>query len=93
MESLAILKFTPKSAAKVVEKIVQSSVANAGKKGEFLYIKEAWVCPGPALKRLRPMAMGRAGMIRRRTCHITLVVSDYPLRRPTLQRGENKARR
>lgn len=77
-ESFNILKFSPKAACEVVQKVLKSSVSNLkSRKGqEDIYIKEAYVGQGPTLKRMRPMAMGRAGIIRRRASHITIVVTD-----------------
>ena len=81
-EALNILQFTPKRAAKLVEKTLRSAVANAlndeetPAREEELFVKEAFVDGGIAFKRLRPMPRGAAGQIRKRMSHITLVVSD-----------------
>lgn len=82
-EALNILHFTPKRAAKVVEKALRAAVANffldekaAKMSPHEIYIKNAYVNQGPALKRFRPMSMGRVGRIRRRTSHITIIVED-----------------
>lgn len=84
-EALNILQFIPKAAALPVEKTVRSAVYNAinvhgdGKLDvEDLYIKEIYVNEGPTLKRYRPRARGRVGMIRKRTSHITVVVAQRP---------------
>lgn len=78
-EAITILKFNPKAAANNVGKIVASAKANAennmGLKGS-LFISEAFVNEGPTLKRFRPRAKGRASRINKRTCHITVVVSE-----------------
>ena len=78
-EALALLKFTPRSAARVVEQLLASAVANAGQKDlgepEGLKVSRAFVDGGPVLKRFQPRAMGRASPIRKRTSHITIVVS------------------
>ena len=78
-EALALLKFTPRSAARVVEQLLTSAVANAGHKdlgeAESLKVSSAFVDCGPVLKRFQPRAMGRASPIRKRTSHITIVVS------------------
>jgi large subunit ribosomal protein L22 len=78
-EALALLKFTPRSAARVVEQLLFSAVANAGQKDlgepESLKISRAYVDGGPVLKRFQPRAMGRASPIKKRTSHITIVVS------------------
>ena len=79
-EALAILKFTPKRAAVAVGKVVKSAAANAEHNLELnkdaLYIAEAFVDQGPALKRYSPRAQGRADIIKRRTSHITVVVRE-----------------
>lgn len=77
-EALAILKYTPKRAAKVLEKVVLSAAANAQNNydlsPEELYIKRAYVDQGPTLKRFHPRRMGQAFPILKRTSHITIVV-------------------
>ncbi len=76
-EALAILANTPKKSARMVEKVLKSAIANAEQKGldpDELFVKAAYVDEGPTMKRYKPRAMGRANMIRRRTCHITVVV-------------------
>ncbi|MGI6574330.1 MAG: 50S ribosomal protein L22 [bacterium] len=77
-EALAILKYTPKRAAKVLEKVVLSAAANAQNNYDFspeeLYIKRAYVDQGPTLKRFHPRRMGQAFPILKRTSHITIVV-------------------
>ena len=81
-EALNILQFTPKKAARIVEKTLRSAVANAlnreedAANEEDLFVKEAFVDGGIAFKRIRPMPRGAAGHIRKRMSHITLVVSD-----------------
>ncbi|NPV44212.1 MAG: 50S ribosomal protein L22 [Firmicutes bacterium] len=79
-EALSILRFAPKAASRVVEKLVKSAVANAENNNNMdrdsLYISKAYADQGPTLKRFRARAMGRANMIRKRTSHITVVVSE-----------------
>ncbi len=79
-EALAILRYVPRRAARVVEKVVQSAAANAEHNldlnREDLYISEAFVNAGPMLKRWRARARGQAFQIRRRTSHITVVVKE-----------------
>lgn len=82
-EALNILTFTPKAAAFVLEKTLKSATANAlalegtaKLKAEDLWIKQIFVDGGPIMKRIRPMGMGRAYRIRKRTNHITIVVTD-----------------
>ncbi|MEO2082947.1 MAG: 50S ribosomal protein L22 [Desulfurobacteriaceae bacterium] len=76
-QALAILQNSPKKAARLIEKVLKSAIANAEYKGmdpEELIVKRAYVDEGPTMKRVRPRAMGRANIRRRRTCHITIVV-------------------
>ncbi|NLO89569.1 MAG: 50S ribosomal protein L22 [Clostridia bacterium] len=79
-EALAILKFTPKRASLVVEKVLRSAIANAEHNYDMdrdnLYISKIFVDQGPVLKRYKPRAFGRADLIRRRTSHITVVVKE-----------------
>ena len=81
-EAFNILQFTPKKAARLVERTLRSAVANAinneedSVNEEDLHVKEVYVNGAIAYKRLRPMPRGAAGQIRKRCSHITLVVSD-----------------
>lgn len=79
-EAIAILRHTPKSASPVVEKLLNSAIANAENNYSMdvnnLVISQAYVNQGPTMKRFRPRAMGRASRINKRTSHITLVVSE-----------------
>ena len=77
-EALGLLRFSKKHAAKQIEKVLNSAVANAeqqpGVIGENLMVSKAWVDEGPTLKRFRPRAYGRATKVRKRTTHVTVVV-------------------
>lgn len=79
-EALAILKFTPKRGAKVLEKVVKSAVANAENNNnmdrENLYISEVYANQGPTLKRWRPRSQGRAYPILKRTSHVGVTVTE-----------------
>lgn len=82
-EALNILHFTRKDAAEPIAKIIHSAFANLGSKEEGervdmkdVNVKTIQVDSGPTLKRFRPMSMGRAGKIRKRTSHITVVVEQ-----------------
>lgn len=79
-EAMAILKFTPKAASPIVEKLLASAVANAENNfnmdTEKLYVSETFANQGPTLKRVQPRAQGRAFRIRKRTSHITVVVKE-----------------
>jgi len=79
-EAINLLSHTPKSGARVVSKVVQSALANARQDRSIdvdtLFVKTIYVNQGPTLKRFRPKPMGRAGRIRKRTCHVTVVLSE-----------------
>jgi large subunit ribosomal protein L22 len=76
------LAFTPRAAARDVEKVLRSAVANAeanhGLHGEDLVVYAAYADEGPTLKRWRARARGRVNRIRKRTCHITVVLAPDP---------------
>jgi len=79
-DALNILTYTPKVGAKAVSKVLQSALANAKQNPSIdvdtLVVKTVFVNQGPTLKRFRPKPMGRAGRIRKRTCHVTVVLSE-----------------
>ncbi|KPV57088.1 MULTISPECIES: 50S ribosomal protein L22 [Paenibacillus] len=79
-EAIAILRHTPKAASPIVEKLLNSAIANAEHNYSMdpnsLVVSQVFVDQGPTLKRFRPRAMGRASRINKRTSHITLVVSE-----------------
>lgn len=78
-EAQTVLRFSPKAAAKIVKKVLDSAVANAQHNLKLrgnLYVSEALVDQGPSLKRIRPRAMGRAFRVLKRTSHITVVVAE-----------------
>lgn len=79
-EAIAILRHTPKAASPLIEKVLNSAIANAEHNLSLdpnsLKVSEAYVNHGPIMKRFRPRAMGRASRINKRTSHITLVVSE-----------------
>lgn len=79
-EALAILKFTPKAGAEIVEKLLNSAIANAQNNHNMdvdkLYVAEIYANQGPTLKRIMPRAQGRAFRIRKRTSHITVVLKE-----------------
>jgi large subunit ribosomal protein L22 len=82
-EALALLRFSKKHAARQIEKVLNSAVANAEYKGreanepvdvDTLYVKHAVINEGPKLKRFMPAAMGRATPIQKRTSHVEIVL-------------------
>jgi large subunit ribosomal protein L22 len=79
-DAINLLAHTPKAGAKLISKVVQSALANARQDKSIdvdtLFVKTIYVNQGPTLKRFRPKPMGRAGKIRKRTCHVTVVLSE-----------------
>jgi large subunit ribosomal protein L22 len=75
-----ILAFTNRAVAEVIEKTLNSAVANAvnnnGMSENGLYVKACYVDEGPVWKRIRPRAKGSASRIRKRTSHITVIVAN-----------------
>lgn len=91
--ALDILTYTPRKAARLVEKTLKSAIANAENnnnlRAERLVIHEAVVGEGPTAKRFQPKARGSAGPIRKRTSHIRITLTDEVEIPPT--RAEKKA--
>ena len=90
-EALGLLKFSKKHAAKQIEKVLNSAVANAEYKSreenesidvDTLYIKRIVVNEGPKLKRFMPAAQGRATPIRKRTSHVEIVLDAREEKKP-----------
>ena len=79
-QALAILAYTPKSAAPYVEKLLNSAIANAENNLEMdrssLYVAEAYANQGPTLKRYWARSHGRADMIKKHTSHSTIVLDQ-----------------
>lgn len=79
-EAFAILKFTPKVGADVIEKVLKSAVANAEHNFDMnvdnLYVAAAYVDQGPTLKRIHPRSRGQAFKILKRSSHVTVVVKE-----------------
>ncbi len=81
-KALEILHFNPKHASKDAEKVLRSAVSNLMNSDEAtrvepeeLFVKEAFVNQGPTLKRMSPAPQGRAYRIRKRSCHLTIIVA------------------
>lgn len=95
-EAAEILAFTERAAAEVVAKALNSAVANAmvndGQDPNELFVSACYADEGPTLKRWRPRARGRATRIRKRTCHITLIVSRLDDDRLAVLRNAEAAR-
>jgi large subunit ribosomal protein L22 len=79
-DALSLLEFSPKKAAHIVKKILDSAIANAenneGADVDELKVSSIYVDEGVTMKRLRPRAKGRADRILKRSCHITVKVAD-----------------
>jgi large subunit ribosomal protein L22 len=80
-EALSILRFTKKTSAKDLEKLLRSAVANAenseaGVDTDDLVVSKIYVNEGPREKRIQPAPMGRAYRIQKRKAHVTVYVSD-----------------
>jgi len=78
--AMAVLENTPKSACEYLKKLLKSAMANAVNNYQMdvsgLYVSECFVCPGPILKRIRPMSKGRAYRIEKRSSHVTIVLKE-----------------
>jgi large subunit ribosomal protein L22 len=80
-EALATLQLTPKAAARLIEKVLRSAIANAEHNHQVrnldaLKVVKAVADRGPSMKRVSPRAMGRAFFIRHKTSHLTIELSD-----------------
>jgi large subunit ribosomal protein L22 len=81
-EAQEVLQFTERAASDVISRCLASAAANAQHNDELdpdtLYVSTCYADEGPTLKRWRPRARGRATRIRKRMCHITIIVSPMP---------------
>jgi large subunit ribosomal protein L22 len=98
--ALATLKYSPKGIAKTIGKLLASAVANAqqadnfGGEVERLFVSAAFADQGPSAKRIRPAPMGRAFRVLKRTTHLTVQVTERPVRRRAPQSApKSRARR
>jgi large subunit ribosomal protein L22 len=86
-EARTILAFTPRAAARDIEKVLRSAVANAEANhnlvGDSLYVSSAHVDEGPVIKRWRARARGRVARIRKPTCHITIHLAPLSAEAPS----------
>jgi large subunit ribosomal protein L22 len=72
-----LLPNVPRACGILVFKTLKSAFSNTGVVDpKQIYVKKAWADSGPVLKRVRPMAMGGRGIYKRKTCHVTIVVTD-----------------
>ena len=85
-QALATLKFTRKTVARDIAKVLQSAIANAQQKDGFsgdldrLYVSACYANNGPSQKRVRPAPMGRAFRVVKRTTHLTVAVTERPVK-------------
>ena len=82
-KAIEVLHFSPQHASRDAEKVLRSAVANLMNNDDStrvepaeLYVKEIFVNNGPMIKRIQPAPMGRAFRIRKRACHLTIVVAS-----------------
>ena len=80
-DAIGILRFSKKRASGMVEKVIRSAVANAAEqdaeaKRNALFVAQAWVDPGPVIKRFQPKDRGKAYAIMKRTSHLCVVVDE-----------------
>ena len=82
VEARSILAFQPRAAARDAGKVLASAIANAennaGHDEDDLIVWAAYADEGPTLKRWKPRARGRVNRIRKRTCHVTIVLAEQP---------------
>jgi large subunit ribosomal protein L22 len=94
-EARTVLAFTQRAAAREIEKVLRSAVANAeanhGLFGDDLQVSAAYVDEGPTIKRWRARARGRVARIKKRTCHITITLVPAPEAVETRRRSEPPA--
>ena len=94
-EAADVLRFTERAASEVIARCLASAVANAQHNDELdpdtLYVSACYADEGPTLKRWRPRARGRATRIRKRTCHITIIVSRMGARELEQRRARTEA--
>jgi large subunit ribosomal protein L22 len=78
-QALNVLDFTPKKAAQLIGKVLRTAIANAENNHELdteeMVVRSAVATPGPTLKRITPRARGSAGAIKKRLCHITVILA------------------
>lgn len=75
-EALSVLRYSPRRAAPMISKVIESAVANAGYEveGDELFVQECVVNDGPRMKRWRPVMRGMAHPILKRSCHISVAL-------------------
>jgi len=97
--ALATLRYTRKSVAADIAKVLRSAIANAQTKDGFsgdvdrLFVHAAYANQGPSQKRVRPAPMGRAFRVLKRTAHLTVHVAERPEKIATVAAGEAAPKR
>jgi large subunit ribosomal protein L22 len=95
LEARSVLAFTPREAARELDKVLRSAVANAESQHQIsddrLYVSAAYVDEGPVMKRWRARARGRVARIKKRTCHITVKVAEIPVQEAPKKKRQPKA--
>ena len=80
IEAMGILKYSPRYAAEIIEKVLKSAIANAVNNNELdennLYVADVVANQRPTLKRIRPRAQGRAYRINKKTAHISIYLDE-----------------
>jgi large subunit ribosomal protein L22 len=96
-DAQAVLRFAPQAASEPIGKVLDSAIANATNNhamdSRSLVVSAAYVDEGPTMKRIRPRAQGRAYRIRKRSSHITVIVSDGTQVTPVAKTAPAKAPR
>src|SRR6201995_1310860 len=96
-DALDILRWAPQAASETVAKVIASAAANAqnndGLDPATLVVATVYADGGPTTKRIRPRAQGRAFRIRKRTCHITVIVESRPAKDGSAKGGSASAAR
>ncbi len=92
-----VLEFTERAVATEIRKVLSAAVANAEHNDEIdpneLFVSACYADEGPTLKRWRPRARGRATRIRKRTCHVTVIVSRMDAEEARAASGPHRGRR
>src|SRR5258705_5269986 len=94
-DALATLQYTPRIAARLIEKVLRSAIANAEHNHQVrnlddLRVVKAVADGGPSMKRVSPRAMGRAYFIKHRTSHLTIELSDETVAGRAAARGDKR---
>ena len=95
-QALATLQFTRKTIARELAKVLRSAVANVQQKDGFsgdidrLYVSACYANQGPSMKRVRPAPMGRAYRVVKRTAHLTVKVTERPVKIAKVGDGASK---